>query len=220
MRQKSQTVDEREIHKDISRALKRGDEAQLERYSDARFIAILEAQHKRLDAMYVALLIGLIVSVFLLVVALASDTRWLWLIPLCQAPWFVLFLRIRKRRTWTLIRRRLEQLPLGTLLENSHYTLIVKVLTQRLATATNEELTVLSMEQRQKLVELSIDMATSGADDNSLPDDYARAATLGFLALATLKQSGAEHFSPTKVLPHYINLRRAIEEYQSAMRVL
>lgn len=128
------------------------------------------------------------------------------------------------------VNQRLGQASLQTLLEA--YTLnipelkraIFATLPVRLSIATTEDLEALTPEHRKQLVRFTLectrpDLATYTIGRFiSLSDDRTSAATAGFLALASLKQPGAERVSLQWMRTKNPNLKRAVEEYKLAMK--
>lgn len=219
MRLQAQFTEDKEVLKELQLALKQGDETKLDRYGDIRFIEAFKEQDRRVDAMLKALYFGLLGFLPLLLHAFTFNYTWLLIFAMLQVPWVILFLRIQKPKDWERMRHRLAEFPLPLLVENCNYNLIAQILAKRLLKTTDDELISLSASQRHNLVLFTVAMAKPITGERKLRAERAQSATAGFLALATLKQPGAELLLPASVLAQHPNLRCAIEEYQSAMKV-
>ncbi|MGC4047548.1 MAG: hypothetical protein QM758_27455 [Armatimonas sp.] len=219
--------------KEIQKALKRESAATvLDRYTDNILIQLLRRQKRPSGIVlwcWMAFL-GIMIIVFL-----GAFARF-WKLPNTPFIFFIFQIHLVqhlfkiKPEVLEPIKLRLEKASLPTLLDA--YTLnipqidetIQAALAKRLAVATTEDLEMLAPEQRKQLVRFTLIQArvnplTYPLDQPYLlPETQAQAATVGFLALASLKLPGAQHISSQKIRTTNPNLKQAIEEYQLAMK--
>jgi len=238
MRLQSYVIEEKDALIEIQRAFQSGTASQLAvKQNDVRLLQLLTTYAQRQNLAWYFLVPCLLLALFQLTAVVGRHFH-LWSLP--SYPMHLIFLPVlffQKRRykieasEWMLIKGQLESATLPTLLDIHQLKIsplsetVQAVLTKRLGAATTDELDLLTPTQRKELVRFTLAQVTPGKMQYySVPplrisQERNQAAIVGFLALATLKQTGAEHILPTMVSPRYSNLRRAIEEYQSAMKV-
>lgn len=129
-----------------------------------------------------------------------------------------------KSDAWLPIQIRLEKAGLPVLLDAYALNIfplrfsIQAGLTRRLMVASRDELELLTPMQRKSLVRFTLaQLRPQWVGYPLVQEPEIRAATLGYLALATLKQRGAEKPDRRGLRPEHTNLRAAIEEYLEAM---
>ncbi len=129
-----------------------------------------------------------------------------------------------KSDAWLPIQIRLEKAGLPVLLDAYALNIfplrfsIQAGLARRLMVASRDELEALTPMQRKSLVRFTLaQLRPQWVGYPLVQEPEIRAATLGYLALATLKQRGAEKPDRRGLRPEHTNLRAAIEEYLEAM---
>ena len=232
MRLQAQTVEEQDTLRELRKALKRGDATHaLERHTDETLIQLL----RRLTLpIQIVSWVGTI-ALFSIAILYTGMIFHLLQISAHQVAFLALvfplgrFVKI-KPDVLKAVKLRLEQASLPTLLDADALRIleleatIQKTLSKRLAVAATEDLEALTAHQRKQLLRFTqaqLRMDLTGYHIGKpyfLPEDRAQAATVGFLALASLKQPGAERVSPQRVQTTSSNLKRAIDEYLLVMK--
>ena len=132
---------------------------------------------------------------------------------------------LRADKAWRAINRLLKGASLPLLLEITAldisrlcYAIRVGMIKQ-LILATKEDLESLTANQRQQLVRFTLNqLRPTLMGSPNLEALQRQAATLGYLALATLREPGAERPNRRSVNAKYANLSAAIKEYLVAMK--
>ncbi|MGC4047553.1 MAG: hypothetical protein QM758_27480 [Armatimonas sp.] len=214
--------------KELRQALSSGNTTTIvNSHSDEALIRLLK-MHYRPAAFVLRYLI--FASAFWLVVFLGALLHFwplpVWLNAIIFLPG-LLILRLPqvKEGAWSAIQQRIEKAELPVLLDAHALNVFVlrysiqAGLIRRLTVASPEELEALAPEQRKSLVRFTLkQLRPQWVGYHIVPDTETHAATLAYLALATLKQPGAE--KPDRRGIHstsHTNLRAAIEEYLEAM---
>ncbi|MGC4047547.1 MAG: hypothetical protein QM758_27450 [Armatimonas sp.] len=225
MRLQAQAIEDKDTLKKLQEALKSGTATRMvEQQSDDSLLRLLTLyqQKRRFRWFYLAPFLAL--ALLQILVAFGNLMNW-WRWSTIQFHLFFLpFLFFQRKKhelsaeAWLPVMLRLESASLPTLLE-AHRLKISPLnnalrtgLTKRLSIATAEELESLTPDQRKELVRFTLSQL------HTLSHERNQAAIVGFLALATLKQPGAEHVSPNTISETHVNLRRAVEEYQTIMK--
>lgn len=234
MRLQAQTLKEENALKELQQALKQKDPVSVfALYSDDTLIQLLHRQQRPRRVVLWCLVCVFVIYLLAMLGAFAH----LWKLP--SSPAYLFFSQVHmvqylfrlKPELLEQVKPRLEQASVSTLLDAYALRIpqleqvIREALAKRLAVVTTEELELLTPAQRKQLVRFTIFQAQLNIGTYSLgtpfvlPEAQAQAATVGFLALASLKQPGAHRISPQKIRTKNANLKRAIEEYQLMMKV-
>lgn len=215
--------------KNLRRALKTGEAVTIANtYDDQSLIELLQEFKRPTSNFQVALILYILLLVMVpMGEILHIGTLFVFLaivgLPILLILW-VSQTKIHPRSLESL-QARLEDAAISTLLQAYDLNIpdlksaIQAGLIKQLGTATAEELRGLTPTRRQLLVRFTLDQFTPQESQFApIPEANAQAATLGYLALATLRQKGAEYpyVSLFGTLPD--NLQKSIDEYQSVMR--
>jgi hypothetical protein len=225
--------EETEALKELGKALRQGDTTTtVARHTDAQLIALLQRCQKPSRVWQILL----IVSVVSVLINTIGSLLHLWKLPFFS--FFGIFgfssvfqngIAHAKPEAWEPVKQRLERAELPTLLDALALNIpaltdaIRAGLSAQLSTATTDALEDLTAVQRQQLVrfvraQLNASLwATPLGKAAILSDAQIQAATVGLLALATLKQPGAERLDWRVVRGDADRLRAAHQEYLASL---
>ncbi|MGC4047550.1 MAG: hypothetical protein QM758_27465 [Armatimonas sp.] len=218
---------EKEALKEFRLALKSGEvESTIAQHSDETLLRLLRYRNNH----WRRILYG-IATVLLLIIVTAIGT-WLTGTLLFVGSFFTFTIanqseaKRKSAKTWATIGKRIEAASLPTLLEA--YGLSIPDLSSAIRTgmikqltlATHEDLLTLTPWQRHQLVRFTLGQLHSFWGAYPMVNASQRqAATLGYLALATLRQPGAERPDTSGINATHVNLKKAIADYRAALSV-
>lgn len=202
-------LDEKEALQEFREALESGDtERVIERHDDAMLLLLLRHRRNSWGAAFRDEAITLLTLGFQIFSGVAWTHR-----DDSES-------KRKSAKAWQTISQRVEVSSLNMLL--AAHQLNIKELSsaiqagmiQRLNRATNEELELLTAMERRELVRFALrQLRPQWVGYPVLDAAQRQAATLGYLALATLKQPGAERPNRTGMNATHTHLSKAIDEY-------
>lgn len=229
MRLQASSTEDKKVFRDLQQALKTDNASiVLARHSDTQLLRLLRHHARYTTWLMVLVLIGaaIIVGQQLLFYfgpakSPANRVTLLLIIPGC-----ILVQRSKlKPATQKAIEARLRTATLATLLDAYFLgipalnNVILEEIVKHLTRTTTDELEALSIWRRRQLVLFTLaQFRPQQVGSFDLAETQVQAATLGYLALATLKEPGAERPDRRGLNEKHINLREAIVVYLTALR--